>query len=210
MKSAAIILICTFVMLGSGERDKREHRDQLDLELEASRVTITADTQATLRATIKSHHDVPVHLYVGTSPGGVVFESGSAYRMHYYSESGVGAEVHRTPLVASCARGSEPVFIKLKGSKGHAIEITAGYKKWMGGEDLFVIGGNTAFLIESPCTVAVWIEHEASADNYSLKFWHRPDAKTLGPKDPIWIGEVKSNPVVFEITSGDPRHPHSN
>lgn len=199
--SIGSVLAVTVIFLGSVERSEREFCGSIDLLLEANNKKVVAGKPVILRTTIVSQHDVPVSLRVGSSIGGVVFESGSAFHVIATSATGVAHEVRADPLVGYCATGSVPLFIRLTSSKSYTYETTAEYKVWKNGKKLFIIGGTLAFQIEPPCTVTVRLKHKASAANYTWKDYSAGRIREVTVSGPIWIGEMESNSVNLEISS---------
>jgi hypothetical protein len=209
-KIALTAFVIAFTVHGAEVEQLEVHRDFLQLRIEADDTTIVAGKQVTLRAEIENRNDVPLNLYIGASPGGGVFEKGSAFRMRYISGGTLGEEVRSTPLVGECGNESTPLFREIGRLKKYTATVTAKFREWMSGDTFFVIGSNRAFFIDTPCTVAVWAEHEVGIGDYSSNSFNRSTREWEIPSGPVWVGRMESNTVILRIPFKHRQHTHSN
>jgi len=131
-------------------------------------------------------------IYVGSSAGGNVFESGSVYQ----ARGGDGPLENRPVLQKRHFRGycgfsSVPYTVDLKSSKPAVYRCTAELGDWAG-RTYLKIGGDTGFIVEPPCTVLVSVFHRVRDSYYGFNRYRRMDDEELPSR---WVGEMSSNEV---------------
>ncbi len=177
----------------------------LKLVLKADRGTIKPGESVTFEVTVWNATAEPMNLYVGYSTGGVVFESGSAFRITAPRDDQTS-----TPkwLVGFCGTGARPLYATIAPYKSQSFQTTATFKgespgappvpaHYLFGEHKWLkidapngrVHCFTAQLTVEPRWVTTHLGHVSPVGN-----------TPLDPKGVSWTGAATSNEVRLELS----------